>query len=537
VSKRGRTNPDAELNATIDAVATSTETACRFPARVQWLYEQGAISQSIANMPCDRYEEWKKKLAPNSVWLVFASYYLNNPASMYGHTFLRLGRGTYEDMPLLDYTANFAAATASKNGLVFAAKGLLGGYPGTFSTHPYYMKVQQYNNLESRDLWEYKLNLTPDETDRLVRHLWELGPTSISYYFLNKNCSYQLLPLLEVARPSLEMSHSFQFRAIPLDTLRIVLAQENLIGDIKYRPSHLTQMLARRDRLTINERRMARSLRVDAQTPRPILESAYDFWRFKNGFKRDMPESAREEERRLLLLLRESSGTVTSETNIPRPVPPESAHGTGRIGVGFGADRYTTFQEFSIRPALHDIEEDPTGYVKGSELEMFSVKGRYNNDRGKAYLENFTFIDIVSLTPHDSWAKSPTWRVRAEIKPAKDLDRRPEHSLIATINGGSGITFGPFSAMVEMDGSASGVFNNGYRAGAGASGSVLLPMKNGLVTHFKAAALRYPMGDVSNVVYFRLAQTIPISKKWMLRLVGERFNHHIEGLATINRYF
>lgn len=537
LSKKGRVDPEAELKATIEGVTSSSETACRFPARVQWLAEQGLISKEIAARPCDRYEEWKKKINPSSVWLVFASYYLNNPASMYGHTFFRIGRTNFgEGNPLLDYTANFAAATDSKNGLIFAAKGLLGGYPGTFSTHPYYMKVQQYNNLESRDLWEYKLNLTPEEIDRFLCHLWELGPTWMSYYFLNKNCSYQLLPLLEAAKPDLNLSSQFQFRAIPLDTLRVVLNQKNLVGEIKYRPSHLTQMIARRDKLTPEERKVAQSLNVDEKTPRHVLESTYDYWRYKNGFERDLPETARAKEREILLLLKNSS-PVQGEGRVGAPTPPEAAHGTGRVGLGFGADRHTTFEEFSVRPALHDIEEDPTGFVKGSELEMFSLKIRHNNDRSETYLENFTFIDILSLTPYDPWAKSPTWRVRAEIKPAKDLEKDPEEALHGTVNGGTGITFGPFSAMVEMDGAVGSVFDDGYRAGAGGSARLLFVYWKGWVTHAMASAMRYPTGHVDNVVRFRLAQTIPVGKDWTLRLSGERHEHYVEGLASVNRYF
>ena len=78
-------------------------------------------------------------------------------------------------------------------------------FRGRFSTMPYYIKVQEYNNLESRDLWEYPLHLTRPQVDLLVRHLWELGQTSMAYYFFNRNCSYQLLPLLEAAAPDLNI--------------------------------------------------------------------------------------------------------------------------------------------------------------------------------------------------------------------------------------------------------------------------------------------------------------------------------------------
>jgi hypothetical protein len=470
---------------------------------------------------------------------------------MYGHTFLRLGRKNYgSDEPLLDYTANFAAQTNTKNGLLFAIKGLAGGYPGAFSTHPYYIKVQQYNNLESRDLWEYKLNFTQEEIDRLLNHLWELGPTWMSYYFLNKNCSYQLLPVLEVARPSLNFAPHFQWRSIPLDTMRIVLEEKNLISERRFRPSHIREMRVARAALSPDDLKLAEDLAkhsgaeerlqtLPADRQRRVLESAYRYWRYKNGFERDLPENVRAKERELLLLRNalpaESSGAA--KVVIPVPPAPETAHGTGRISLGFGADRTTTFQEFFIRPALHDIEEDPTGFVDGSELEMFSVKFRYNDDRKNLYLENGTLIDIVSLSPLDPWLYSPSWRVRAELKPVKDLDKNPDTTFSAGVNGGSGFKVGPFYSLVELDSALGSVFQDGYRVGGGLSGGLLFYYGRGWVTHLNAAALRYPVGNVSNTVRFRASQTVRLSKLWMARAVWERQNHYQEGIFSLNRYF
>src|ERR1017187_4387954 len=161
---------------------------------------------------------------PGSLALVFASYYMNNPASTYGHTFLLLNaKGHSSDERLLKYVVNFAADLESDNGFLFALKGLAGGYHGRFSTFPYYMKVQEYNNLESRDLWEYDLHVSSASLERLVGHLWELGNVRIRYFFINKNCSYYLLPVLDVMDPALSVTRPFVLRTIPMDTVRQVI--------------------------------------------------------------------------------------------------------------------------------------------------------------------------------------------------------------------------------------------------------------------------------------------------------------------------
>src|SRR5262249_23045455 len=133
-----------------------------------------------------------------------------------------------------------------------------------FSSQPYYTKVQEYNNLESRDLWEYGLTLTPEELDRMVRHLWEMGQGSMAYFFLNRNCSYQMLPILEVARPSLHLSDPFWFKAIPVDTLRAVIDSPGILSTVKRRPSHVSRMLAGRKALTPPEIEAAERLAKNA---------------------------------------------------------------------------------------------------------------------------------------------------------------------------------------------------------------------------------------------------------------------------------
>ena len=107
-------------------------------------------------------------------------------------------------------------------GILFAIRGLIGAYPGRFATIPYYLKIQEYHNLENRDLWEFPLGLSKEGIDRLMRHAWELGRAAFPYYF-TRNCSWQLMPLLDIVDPSLKLSGRFHFWVIPSDTARAAL--------------------------------------------------------------------------------------------------------------------------------------------------------------------------------------------------------------------------------------------------------------------------------------------------------------------------
>ncbi|HEY5284984.1 MAG TPA: DUF4105 domain-containing protein, partial [Polyangia bacterium] len=164
---------------------------CRFPARWSWLKQELAIDvQRLPERPCPMFARWRQAIAPEKVTLVYSSAYINSPASMYGHTFLRLSRRTGAGNKLIDYIVNFAADVTTNNGFLYAIEGLMGGFQGRFFVMPFYVKIQEYSNIESRDLWEYELALTGAEAERLVAHTWETRSTHFNYYFVTENCSY-----------------------------------------------------------------------------------------------------------------------------------------------------------------------------------------------------------------------------------------------------------------------------------------------------------------------------------------------------------
>ena len=69
-------------------------------------------------------------------------------------------------------------------------------------------------------MWEYRLNLSEEETKRMIWHISELNEIYLNYYFFQKNCSYNLLYLLEAARPTLNLVNKFKMAVMPIETIR-----------------------------------------------------------------------------------------------------------------------------------------------------------------------------------------------------------------------------------------------------------------------------------------------------------------------------
>ena len=107
-----------------------------------------------------------------------------------------------------------------------------------------------------------KENLTPEETARMVEHVWELKQIRFKYYFFDENCSFRLLELLEIARPGTKLTEHFPLTAIPTDTVRAV-KDAGLIDRVDYRPSRERELLARGEPLSHDEKVLARHIADD----------------------------------------------------------------------------------------------------------------------------------------------------------------------------------------------------------------------------------------------------------------------------------
>jgi len=246
---------DAELEASIKTLFRESDLAiddehprCRFVERERWLRDQLGMAETPVPESCSEYQKWRRTLNAHTVTLVFPAAYLNSPSSMFGHTLLRLDpEDIDDDSSWLSWSLNFTADTGtdSANSAGYAIKGITGAYPGKFHVIPYFQKLQEYGAIENRDIWEYKLDLNPEEVGRIVRHSWELRDIRFAYYFFRENCSFRLLELIDYARPELSLSERFDFTAIPGDTVKAVLESE-LVSEVEYRPSVGSQFLAGR---------------------------------------------------------------------------------------------------------------------------------------------------------------------------------------------------------------------------------------------------------------------------------------------------
>jgi hypothetical protein len=565
----GKTDPQTELEATLSAFFSDVQETdkeqnpqCAFIARYHWLDSQLRFDPArLKKQACNRFEEWRSTLNPQGLTLIFPAASLNNPSSMYGHTLLRVdAKDQDEKTRLLAYAVNYAANTNETNGVAFAINGLFGGYPGTFSMMPYYLKVREYSDMENRDVWEYELDLSPADIDRVLMHVWELGPIYFDYFFFDENCSYYLLELLEAARPDLNLTGPFRWWAIPADTVREIVRQ-GLVKKTVYRPSNATVIRHRLELMSPEEKALVNPLARGLVPPDSpalgalpessqarVLEVSHDYLDYLRASGKPPPDAPPELGRSLLL---ERSRIATSANDPPVPVPavrPDEGHGTSRLTIGGGRRDGANFVELRVRPVYHELMDPEPGYVRGAQIEFFDLAVRdYSNGIG-ARVEDFTPLRIVSISPRDAFFQPLSWKIDTGWSRRRLADG--SEPLVFNVHGGPGLAWSVpdtlrssalFYAFLESTLQADTRLENNYALGVGPRIGALVD----LTSRWRAEAYAYEQsffaGDTDTTWSVALKQRYTLDRDWALRLDMSRERQEKQSwntvLLSLHRYF
>jgi hypothetical protein len=508
LAPEGKTDPAAELDATLAGLLAPSpggdeldDPACRFPARLHYL--AGRLGFDPARLPprdCPRQRAFFEQVQARSATVVFSSYYLNNPASSFGHTFLRLNKTEVpmsgRSAELLDFGVNYAATPDTDNAVLYAFKGLFGMFKGGFSHYPYYYKVREYADSESRDLWEYDLAITPEETALLVAHLWELGGTWMDYWYLDENCSYHVLGALQAAAPRLTLVDPFASwpAVVPADTIKVLFENPGLVRAVHYRPAMRTQFEARARDLDAAQAMAVEALAQDPTAPLSggeplaqarVLDAALDLMDVRHAkalLFNTSPELARS---RQVLLERRSAIRVQSPELVvtpPEESRPERGHGSLRFGLGGGlleprGEPRAGFASLDFRLSLHDLLDRPDGYPTEAQIEFLPTRLRYDGSRAAVELDESLLVRIVSLAPWTRFDKRTSWRLKVGAETVRDAGCASCVAFVA--GGGPGFAAGGFGGAlhaalfadvsVEAAPGLEGIGGSGWRLGFGPS--------------------------------------------------------------------
>ena len=407
ISAHGKHSPEAELRANIAAVNTGVAGyGCAFPARFAWLVARFKLTAPAPD--CPELARWSAGFAGQRISINFASSFLENPSSMFGHTFLKVyGQSNRE---LLSPTINYAARTEARvNEFDFVRKGLFGGFPGAADELPFYRRLRSYTEDEGRDIWEYELNLTAGELRMLLLHLWEVRSGVFNYYFFDENCAYRTLALLDVARPGAGLLRQYSAVTAPVDTVRTLQAA-GMTGARTLWPAFPKQVRRHEAELSAGEvhsaEQIAAGTRATGAASAVVLRLAYEHLSVR--INRDQAErTTRKATINTILRARLALAPSAAPEVAAAAAPPETGHDGSSVALGRTGNAAT----FAWAGFQHTLTDRLAGYEANAEVTVLRPEVRIVDGEG-ARLERIDWLVVQSTLPGSSLFPRAAWGVR-----------------------------------------------------------------------------------------------------------------------------
>lgn len=433
LSPNGKFDPQAELEYTVESFINSPSSQCKYPARAMWL-KTVLPEVNFSKVECEDYQAYLEEFNPESVSVVYASGYLGNPASMFGHVLLKFNRGG--DSDLLDNTFSYGASVPDKdNKLAYIVKGITGKYDGHFARQKYHHQNLVYTESELRDLWEYRLKLTDRQVEFLLAHLWEIRNTSMEYYFFKENCSYQLAKLLElVIEQPLVTSHKAW--SMPYDLI-VKLNKVNdgqYIDDNIYHGSRQELLYSHFAELNNKEKSAVKSIIAkepeytlqvinllgDEQSAKRVIDTMYDYYAFIENKNEGLSE-AQENKKKILLTERFTlPPSKVKWTEIPKKPPHEAQNSTLLQFTSIYNEYFGSGALLRFRANYYDFLNVNAARIPYSQLSALDIRLLYTESSQDWSLRELTLFDIRNLNASKTGLKGDTgyaWAISTGYNP------------------------------------------------------------------------------------------------------------------------
>ena len=493
LSPNGREDSAAELDAMLVAFAdemvnnatqanNGNSVLCRFPARAKWLSDTLAIDKSAMQVTCPELTAWMQKLAPEQLSIMFAQEYLDNPLSAFAHTLLRIdSKASVADPSQIHhaYALNDTVDGDTKDNFVlYAIKSMTGGYSNLIEIDPYPEKLAKYLQDDERDAWTYRLDLSPEEVQQIILHVWETKDLKLPYYFTTDNCASEVLRLIDVVRPEQHLLSQLPYAVIPSDVVQL-LNKEGFLASTNYTPADSTLRQAQ-----LNKVKQQREQLGYHNSPKQTFNE------IKSAQLNTVSSMSADGQ---TLLNRQ---VMVSDTN---PIDRHPLQ-MGSIGIGQRGDN--NYIDLGARAGYHDTLDRPSGFPQFFDLEGAAATVRlYDTDNNKAnqpksvVLQNLTLIKGRSFNPVNSAKKGKTWGASIEATRVNDGSQQDgSDHLVGSLGYESGWSwaFGnPSAGTGEMPPQLCYTFlagtaqtgrgiNKGFRVGAGVNAGCRYQINNQL---------------------------------------------------------
>ncbi|MEY4766219.1 MAG: hypothetical protein RI907_2892 [Pseudomonadota bacterium] len=456
LSPQGAHDAEAELRADLQAWSqpwpedANQHPRCRFPARYLWLSRHLNLPGYQEREPrCARLQEWARLDHLQSISVYLVSGYLGNPASTFGHALIKFNTDDGQASGgLMDVSVNYGAMVPPKEPtLLYVLKGLFGGYRAAFSDQLHYTNDVVYSRSEFRDMWDYRLALTPAQRTLFAYHVAEMVGRQFTYLFLNKNCGLRIAEMLELATDQ-RLVRSALGWYVPVEMFNALHEQDTppgrmLMGPPRFVPSAERQLQAEFARLNPTQLDTAQAIiRDDLQRivehlqPLPPAERldvldallAYQAYLVAGqGGQQDEP--LRRAKDRILLARLHAPTRTRPELVVPPQSSPAQGHAPMLTGLGWAHDGHQGAARLRWAPFLDEL-----GGFHGldrAELAVFDTTVDVSR-QGRATLQTLDLIRVRKMSTQPAYLDTDnpwSWQVQLGVRHQRhgDAVQRQNH--------------------------------------------------------------------------------------------------------------
>lgn len=403
----GYRNPEAELLATIAALFADPNLGdqharCRFPGRWELLKSQLHLSETLLpQVNCPALREHMRKMAPETVTIVFVTEKLGSLASMMGHLFLKISGN--RDGRTVEHAFNYFANFGKNSAWKFYWGALFGDTPGIYLLTPYRQKLAEYRLQAGRSVWEYELDLSVAQAQQLVYHLWELKDIDVPYNFTLHNCGTASLRMLT----PVDLRFDDFYRKIwmsPLDTIQ-KMDRLQLIRKVTLLPSTRYQINSLMSNLTLKQRQTSRALsrgvisedyqQSDASSRAKMVQLA----KLLVNYRIERQQKVSSLDRQQLKQLQQRQQELPEARLSMAIANPTGSASSSSIQVATGRYKEHAAVRLSLHPVYHHLNDYLPAEMADFQLQLLHLDLVQDFKKQRLYIENLTLLQLTTYTP------------------------------------------------------------------------------------------------------------------------------------------
>lgn len=423
-----------ELIATIKKIQSDKNYICKFPARYEWL-KKDLVNLNI-NLPsydsCEEFNIYLKKTNADSLDLVFASENVKNPSSMMGHVFFKIN-GNYQNKERMN-SVSFFTVINHFNIPLLIYESTLSGMKGYFILSPYKNQISTYINKEERNIWEYKLKLTPEQQKLIYYHFWELKDIDMTYYFTGFNCATMIDDILSLTKDNYINENSLWIT--PKDVIKNaekndLIEKTNMIPSIEWKLNMLAENI---DSTKINkilnilEKKNFKELKNFEENLEKEFILTYAQYLFLNE------NSINNEEYLYIINIVEHKENFLID--IKKYKNPLKTFDDSQISMSYLKNENENSLGLSFLGASNTIFDDNREYFSESSLKIGEINLLLDKDN--IHINSINIYDMKSLIPWNNITKEFSKEFRFSYE--KHYDNNLDEINVLNISGGVGLS-------------------------------------------------------------------------------------------------